>query len=282
MDATDKDAPVAVVTGAASGIGLAVTKFLVARGYRVVMADWNDELAKKESTALGDQTSVIKCDVASWDSQATMFATAIKIWGRIDVVHANAGIPDQLPLFHDNSIEPQKPKTLAIEVDLYGVIYSTSLALFYIRQNKGRGGKIIITASQAGVYPLATGPLYAAAKSGCINMMRSIAKSCAKEQIYVNCICPGLTDTGLTHNAMDQFPKNIVAPMENHIRTIETFLDTDIYGAAMESDAGGLFNRQKPDYWSPEHQAWLESDETADAWEKGGPLGSSQLGSDHR
>lgn len=65
--------------------------------------------------------------------------------------------------------------------------------------------------------------------------------------------------------------------MANHIEAIETFLDTDIHGAAIESDAGGIFNRQQPEFWSPQHQAWLMTDDTAGAWKKGGPLGSSQL-----
>ncbi|KAL4810666.1 hypothetical protein BDV18DRAFT_127759 [Aspergillus unguis] len=277
MATTTDNSPVALVTGAASGIGLAVTKYLVSRDYRVAMADWNYEQVTRESAALGDRTMAIKCDVSSWDSQLAMFSETKSKWGRIDLVHANAGVADQVPLLTEPQDVPKKPNTLAIDVDYYGAVYSVSLALFYLRQNNGEGGKIIVTASQVGVYPFPTGPLYAGAKAACINTVRSIAKSCAKEKIFVNCLCPGLTDTGITNVAINQFPKNIIAPMANHIRAVETFLDTDISGAIMESDAGGLYNRDKPEYWSPEHQGWMETDDTADAWEKGGPLLSSQV-----
>lgn len=165
MAASTKDGRVALVTGAASGIGLASTKYLVSRGFRVAIVDWNESLAEIESQKLAPHTAVFKCDVSSWESQAAVFEAVAKRWGRIDVVHANAGIPDQLPLLQEAASEPKKPNTRAVEVDYYGAIYSVSLALFYLRRNNGKGGKIIVTASQVGVYPFPTGPLYAGAKA---------------------------------------------------------------------------------------------------------------------
>jgi NAD(P)-dependent dehydrogenase (short-subunit alcohol dehydrogenase family) len=107
----------------------------------------------------------IKCDIANWDSQLALFETTKKTWGRVDLHVANAGVPEQVPLMTVTSDKPRKPTTLVVDVDFVGVIYGINLALFYMRQNGGRGGKIIVTASQMGIYEFPTGPIYGAAKA---------------------------------------------------------------------------------------------------------------------
>lgn len=159
--AASSDLPVAIVTGAASGIGLNLSKLLVSRGWRVVMAD-----IAKECEGLGPNALFCRCDVLDWESQLNVFETAVKTWGRVDFVAANAGLPEQVPLFTETGDVPKKPSTIVLDVDLKAVVYSTNLALFYMRRNGGRGGKIVVTASQAGIYGLPTGPIYAAAKAG--------------------------------------------------------------------------------------------------------------------
>lgn len=160
------NAPVAIVTGSASGIGLAAVKFLVSCGYRVMMADWNYEKALQESKLLGSSTAAIKCDVSSWQSQLEAFEKTVALWGRVDLVGANAGIPDQLPSLFETGDKPTKPTTLVVDVDLVGAIYSVHLALYFMRKNERKGGKIIITASQVGIHPYPFGPIYGAAKAG--------------------------------------------------------------------------------------------------------------------
>ncbi|KIX97753.1 uncharacterized protein Z520_06531 [Fonsecaea multimorphosa CBS 102226] len=274
--ASTTEKPVAIVTGAASGIGLNLSKLLVSRGWRVVMADVNEKLGKLQSNALGPETLFSKCDVSDWDSQCRTFESAVQKWGRIDFVAANAGLPEQVPLLTITGDSPKKPSTLVLDVDLKAVIYSVNLALFYMRQNGGKGGKIVVTASQAGIYGLPTGPIYAAAKAGCIYLVRSIAKSLAEENIQINAICPGLTDTGITHQAIPSFRADIITPMANHMACFEHFLDTDASGAAMEVDAGGMYNRARPDFHS-KHQQWMDEDSTAESWKRGGILGNAAV-----
>lgn len=166
MMAPPIDGPVAIVTGSASGIGLAAVKLLVSRGYRVMMADWNYEKCAEESAALGPCTQAIKCDVSSWESQLQVFEKTVDLWGKVDLVGANAGLPEQVPLLFETSNVPKKPTTVVVDVDLVGVIYSVNLALHYFRKNEDKGGKIIITSSQVGIHAFPTGPIYGAAKAG--------------------------------------------------------------------------------------------------------------------
>lgn len=158
--------PVAIVTGAASGIGLNLSKLLISRGWRVAMADTNEKAGTAESAALGPQALFVRCDVSDWDSQSRMFEITAQKWGRIDFVAVNAGLPEQVPLMTVTGDAPKRPSTLVLDVDLKAVIYSVNLSLFYLRQNRGKGGKIVVTASQAGIYGFPMGPIYAAAKAG--------------------------------------------------------------------------------------------------------------------
>lgn len=64
--------------------------------------------------------------------------------------------------------------------------------------------------------------------------------------------------------------------MANHMACFEHFLDTDISGAAMEVDAGGMYNRLRPDFHSP-HQHWMDEESTTQSWKQGGVLGNAQV-----
>lgn len=90
-----------------------------------------------------------------------------------------------------------------------------------------------------------------------MTMCRSIALGLSKEKIYVNCLSPGLTLTPVTKSFLMDLPPTKVSPMENHLKAVEEFLDTNIFGATIESDSGGLYNRKRPEPWSPEHQSWV-------------------------
>lgn len=96
-------APVAIVTGASSGIGLALTKHLLERNWNVVMADMNK--AKEDL----DNTLVVQTDISSWDQQASMFRQAYEWRGRLDFCALNAGIDDRDDIFHSISKDISKP-----------------------------------------------------------------------------------------------------------------------------------------------------------------------------
>ena len=159
--------PTAIVTGAASGIGLALTRHLLAQNWSVTLADVNEAQGKSLASELGPQALFVKTDVSSWEDQAALFKAAKAKFGRIDFVAANAGIDDKQSLYERIEGEPVKPNLKTIDVDLVGPIYSLWLAAHYFRQNpNGEGGKVVITSSNVGLYPFPTNPQYCTAKHG--------------------------------------------------------------------------------------------------------------------
>jgi len=151
--------PVAIVTGAASGIGLAVTKHLLTRGYRVVMADVNQKEGDRLSSELGSDTLFQRVDISVYEQQAALFSTAFK-WGggRLDFFAANAGIDDRQSLYEKNETievdENGAPRPLnlkTMQVDLDAAIQGLWLFKFYARKNERKGGKVVMTSSSAGL-----------------------------------------------------------------------------------------------------------------------------------
>ncbi len=152
--------PVAIVTGAASGIGLSMTKHLLSRGYKVAMADVNSKEGERISSELGSDTFFHQTDVSSYDQQASLVSRAFA-WGgnRLDLFAANAGIDDRQSLYQDNdTVELDAngvPKPLSlktIDVDLNAVLQAIWLFKYYAGKNtKNKGGKIVVTSSAAGL-----------------------------------------------------------------------------------------------------------------------------------
>jgi 15-hydroxyprostaglandin dehydrogenase (NAD) len=161
------DDPVAVVTGACSGIGLALTHHLLAKQWRVVMADIAASRGHELAAEFGPKVLFVDTDVSSWDAQASLFKRAYD-WGggRLDFFAANAGLAGQERLFNTKSNKdepPTKPSLLPIEVMTNGTIYGIQLYAYYVSKS-GKAGKVVITASVAGSFPLNIAPLYTAAK----------------------------------------------------------------------------------------------------------------------
>lgn len=152
--------PVAIVTGAASGIGLAVTRHLLSKGYRVALADINTEEGQKLTKDLGPKTMFKTTDVSKYQDQAKLFSEAFK-WGdgRLDFFAANAGTDDKQSLYEANDKMPLDeeglPKPLdvrVIDVNLNATLQGIWLFKYFARQNKTKtAAKIVITASAAGI-----------------------------------------------------------------------------------------------------------------------------------
>ena len=151
--------PVAVVTGAASGIGLAVTEHLLLRGYRVIMADVNVTEGNHLAIELGLRTIFQRTDVSNYSEQTALFKRALEWGGRLDFFAANAGIDDQQSLYQDHrSIRTDSnglPKALnlkTVRVNLDSVFQGLWLFRYYSQKSPVRNkGKVIITASCAGI-----------------------------------------------------------------------------------------------------------------------------------
>ncbi|KXJ18506.1 15-hydroxyprostaglandin dehydrogenase [NAD(+)] isoform X2 [Exaiptasia diaphana] len=177
---------VALVTGAASGIGKAVCERLLEAGCKVVLVDINEnkseELIKKFNGEYGkDQTMFLPCDVSNQDQLEGIFTTTISKYGRLDIVCNNAGIIDE------------KNWMRTLDINLKAVIHGTLLAMEHMLS-----GVIINTSSTGGLHPASFCPVYCGSKFGVVGFTRSIAPvAFRKKGIRVNCICPGGTDTAI-------------------------------------------------------------------------------------
>ncbi|EOD46630.1 putative 15-hydroxyprostaglandin dehydrogenase (nad(+)) protein [Neofusicoccum parvum UCRNP2] len=269
--------PVAIVTGAASGIGLAVSKHLLSKGYRVAMADVNAKEGERLASELGDDALFHQADVSVYAQQAALFQKAFA-WGggRLDFLAANAGIDDRQSLYEtEESLDEDgipKPLNLkTVEVDLVAVFQGVWLFKHFARKGPNPGGKVVITSSAAGFYPMDSNPQYCAAKHGLVGLTRSCGPVFLKENITVNCICPAFVPTNLCPpHMLAKFPKEHITPMTTVLKAFETFLGDDaMTGQTVELSIGDLFFRQQIEYPNESQKALAAMGETfwAEAYE---------------
>jgi meso-butanediol dehydrogenase/(S,S)-butanediol dehydrogenase/diacetyl reductase len=185
------DGKVAVITGGASGIGLATARRLHAEGAAVVIADLNDDLGEAAAGALGERALYRHADVAVWDDVEALIEDAVQTFGGLDVLFNNAGVGSfgQTP---DLEIEAWRR---VIDIDLTGVFYGCRAAIPRLRQRGG--GAIVNTASISGLAGDYSFAAYNAAKGAVVNYTRAAAIDHARENIRINAVCPGPVDTPL-------------------------------------------------------------------------------------
>ena len=188
---------VAVVTGGASGMGLATVRRFLGEGARVVVADLNEAVGSTAIGALGagERVRFVRCDVAEEADVAAAMATAVDAFGQLDVVFNNAGVGGAFGAVTDLEVEDWD-YTFAVLVR--GVFLGTKHGARQMIE-QGWGGSIINTASIAGLSGGA-GPLcYSAAKAAVVNLTCASAVELAPHRIRVNAICPGAILTPLMH-----------------------------------------------------------------------------------
>jgi len=186
---------VALVTGAASGIGRATAVALAAAGASVVIADVDESLgctAKEEIQSLGGTSEFIKTDVTQEQDIRQMIAFAEERFGALHILHNNAGVNAGWPRYPGGDHGAWN-RTLAI--NLWAVISGTETAVPLIQRSGG--GAIVNSASMAGLIAFDTDPIYAATKHGVVGLTRSLAFLKEEANIRVNCICPTFVDTAL-------------------------------------------------------------------------------------
>lgn len=188
---------VAVITGAANGIGRACAVRFAQEGANVLCLDLNtghNEAAAAECRDLGVEALALACDVTSPDSIKTAVDIALDRWGRIDILVASAGIYSGSPL---PEVSLQQWQRL-IDVNLTGVFLSNqAVAPILARQGSG---SIINISSMAGKTSWPASAEYSAAKSGVIGLTRSVAMELAPHGVTANAVCPGNTLTDMVRN----------------------------------------------------------------------------------
>src|SRR5215831_15638966 len=189
---------VAVITGAASGIGRATAIRFAGEGAAVVIADLNrggGEATVRDCRENGSPAVFQLADVSSEEEIKGSIDRAVKEFGRLDVIYNNAGLGGAVgPLENTTSENWDRSFSILLRAVFLGIKHAAP------EMRKAGGGSVISTASIAGLRGAAGLHAYCAAKAGVISLTRSASIELAKDKIRVNCICPGLIATPLTYN----------------------------------------------------------------------------------
>jgi len=183
---------IAVVTGAAQGIGRAIAEAFVQSGAVVVIADIQDEKGRATAAELGPDTAFHSCDISDPAQVRALFDAVIATHGRLDIAVNNAGINTSRP--EDRVTVDQYPEDIwrrIVNVDLNGTFYCCKAEA--AQMAKQRSGAIVNIASIAGVVPLRLQIGFVAAKAGVIRMTEAMACELGPMGIRVNCVSPGST-----------------------------------------------------------------------------------------
>jgi len=198
---------VAIVTGAARGLGRAAALRMYALGASVAVNVRDDERAQELAAALGPRALAAPGDVASDGVPARVVQQTFDRFGRVDIIVNNAALA-KATRFPDLSVEEFR---LALEVNMIAPFLFTQAAL-PIMKRQGFGRIINISSSAGRTVSTLGGAHYTASKAGLLGLTRASAKELGKFGITVNAICPGMIDTGLTReNASDELLQRLAA-----------------------------------------------------------------------
>lgn len=186
---------VAVVTGAAQGIGRAIAEALAHNGADVAVADLDAGRSQETVAAvqqLGRRALNVKVNVADWNDAKAMVDQVIKEWGKIDILVNNAGIT------RDGLLLRMKEEdwNLVLQVNLNGTFHCTKAVLQPM--TKQRYGRIVNIASIVGVMGNVGQANYAASKAAVIGFTKTVAREYASRAVTVNAVAPGFIDTAMT------------------------------------------------------------------------------------
>jgi NAD(P)-dependent dehydrogenase (short-subunit alcohol dehydrogenase family) len=229
---------VAIVTGAASGIGLATARAFAREGAKVVVADLNEEKAKAAASEIAGLG--VKCDVSKEEDVKACVAQTFETFGRWDVLVNNAGLMVFKPL-EEHTVEDW---TRVLSVDLLGAFMFTKEAFLHMK-----GGAIVNVSSVHAVETTPQVASYAAAKTALVALTRSSSIEGKKKGIRTNVILPGAIDTPMLWEnpnvkaGIEHIDMNDVGKPEEVAAAI-LYLASDeasfVYGTSMRVDGGRL------------------------------------------
>jgi 3-oxoacyl-[acyl-carrier protein] reductase len=225
---------VALITGAANGLGLEAAITFIREGAKVAMADFDEENGKRrmnEIQELGADIEFFQVDVSDRNSVNEMVNKVIDRFGRIDILINNAGITKDAML---TKMSPEDFQQV-MDVNVAGVFHCTQAVVPHmIAQGKG---KIVNTSSVSGVYGNIGQTNYAASKAAVVGMTKTWAKELGRKGINVNAVAPGFIETGM----VAKVPEKIIEQIKNTIPLQRLGKPSDIanaylYLASDESD----------------------------------------------
>jgi 3-hydroxybutyrate dehydrogenase len=238
---------VAIVTGAASGIGHQIAKTYAREGARVVIADINQKAADAAAAELGDAKTAIGVvmDVTNEQQVDAGVARTVQQFGRIDVLVSNAGIQIVAPMEDFNFTDWKK--LLAIHLD---GAFLTTRAVLRQMYKQGNGGSIIYMGSVHSKEASVLKAPYVTAKHGLIGLAKVVAKEGAKHKVRANVICPGFVRTPLVDKQIPEQAKELgiseaeviknvmlKETVDGEFTTVEDVAETALFFAAFDTNA---------------------------------------------
>ena len=208
---------VAFVTGAASGIGLAIAEALAAEGARVALSYMREDAVRAAAERIGTggvETFAATCDVTSEAQLTKAIATAAQRFGRIDILVNNAGLQ------HVSPIEsfPTEKFELLVKVMLIAPFMAIKQVFPGMKQR--RFGRVLNIASINGLVGFAGKSAYNSAKHGLIGLTKVAALEGAEHGVTVNAICPGYVDTPLVRNQLGDLARTRNVPLERVLEEV--------------------------------------------------------------
>ena len=249
MDITNK---VALVTGWASGLGLATAELFIESGAKVMLLDLNEDNAKAAAEKLGSNSSYVIANVTDENSVQEAVDKTIEDLGSLDIAVNCAGIGSASKTVGRDGAHPLDYFKLVVDINLIGTFNVLRLAAVAMGNNEpnadGECGVIINTASVAAFDGQMGQAAYSASKGGVVGMTLPIARDLARMGIRINTIAPGIFNTPLMNGAPDtvknpliemvQFPKRLGHPEDFASLTKHIVENSYLNGETIRLDGG--------------------------------------------